>query len=105
VHGYLRSLLDALAVPAESQALVFSQTSFQAPRIKLPQPAGGLLHRYGGRRLGARRRHPRDSGSGSGAGRHLLRARSKGRPCAGVEGATTTASPVISPGTRWACRA
>jgi len=37
-HGYLRSLLDALAVPAESQALVFSQTSFQAPHINYRNP-------------------------------------------------------------------
>ena len=29
-NGYLRSLLDALAVPVSSQALVFSKTSFQA---------------------------------------------------------------------------
>ena len=38
VHGYLKSLLDALNVPAESQALVFSQTSFQAPRINYRNP-------------------------------------------------------------------
>jgi len=31
--GYLQSLLDALQVPMESQVLVFSKTSFQAPRI------------------------------------------------------------------------
>ena len=31
--GYLRSVLQALAVPVESQILVFSKTSFQAPRI------------------------------------------------------------------------
>jgi hypothetical protein len=31
--GYLRSLLKALDVPVESQVLVFSKTSFQAPRI------------------------------------------------------------------------
>jgi hypothetical protein len=36
--GYLRSLLDALAVPVESQALVFSQTSFQAPHINFLNP-------------------------------------------------------------------
>src|SRR4029079_7460473 len=38
VHGYLRSLLDALNVPVESQALVFSQTSFQAPHINYRNP-------------------------------------------------------------------
>jgi len=31
--GYLRSVLDALNVPMESQVMVFSKTSFQAPRI------------------------------------------------------------------------
>jgi hypothetical protein len=31
--GYLRSVLDALKVPIESQVMVFSKTSFQAPRI------------------------------------------------------------------------
>jgi hypothetical protein len=32
-NGYLRSVLDALDVPVDSQILVFSKTSFQAPRI------------------------------------------------------------------------
>jgi len=32
-NGYLRSVLGALGVPVESQILVFSKTSFQAPRI------------------------------------------------------------------------
>jgi hypothetical protein len=32
-RGYLRSVLDALEVPVESQMLVFSKTSFQQPRI------------------------------------------------------------------------
>lgn len=32
-HGFLRSVLQALNVPVESQVLVFSKTSFQAPRI------------------------------------------------------------------------
>ena len=36
--GYLRSLLQALDVPVESQALVFSQTSFQAPLINIRNP-------------------------------------------------------------------
>ena len=36
--GYLRSVLDALKVPVESQALVFSQTSFQAPLIHIDNP-------------------------------------------------------------------
>jgi hypothetical protein len=31
--GYLHSVLDALGVPVSSQVLVFSKTSFQAPRI------------------------------------------------------------------------
>ncbi len=36
--GYLRSVLQALDVPVESQVLVFSQTSFQAPRIDEKNP-------------------------------------------------------------------
>lgn len=36
--GYLRSVLDALAVPVESQTLVFSQTSFQASQIRMHNP-------------------------------------------------------------------
>lgn len=38
VSGYLRSLLDAFAIPVESQVLVFSQTSFQARRISRANP-------------------------------------------------------------------
>jgi hypothetical protein len=36
--GYLRSVLKALNVPVESQMLVFSQTSFQAPLINVLNP-------------------------------------------------------------------
>jgi hypothetical protein len=36
--GYLRSVLQALNVPIESQVLVFSQTSFQAPKIDESNP-------------------------------------------------------------------
>jgi hypothetical protein len=36
--GYLRSVLDALAIPVESQVLVFSPTSFQAKRITRSNP-------------------------------------------------------------------
>ena len=36
--GYLRSVLRALNVPVESQVLVFSKTSFQAPRINPSNP-------------------------------------------------------------------
>jgi len=36
--GYLRPILKALNVPAESQMLVFSQTSFQAPLINMHNP-------------------------------------------------------------------
>src|ERR1700733_7726294 len=32
-HGYLRAVLAALRVPLSSQALVFSKTSFQYPKI------------------------------------------------------------------------
>jgi hypothetical protein len=36
--GYLRSVLDALSVPVESQSLVFSKTSFQASHINYRNP-------------------------------------------------------------------
>jgi hypothetical protein len=38
VSGYLRAVLEALAIPVESQVLVFSQTSFQAKRISRTNP-------------------------------------------------------------------
>jgi hypothetical protein len=38
VSGYLRPVLEALKVPIESQALVFSKTSFQAPLIQIDNP-------------------------------------------------------------------
>src|SRR5271170_5273399 len=37
-QGYLRSVLDALNVPIESQLVVFSKTSFQAERINPSNP-------------------------------------------------------------------
>jgi hypothetical protein len=37
-NGYLRSVLQALQVPVESQALVFSETSFQASLINVRNP-------------------------------------------------------------------
>jgi len=37
-HGYLRSVLKHLEVPAESQMLVFSKTSFQLQRITPQTP-------------------------------------------------------------------
>jgi hypothetical protein len=36
--GYLRAVLNALSIPIESQALVFSQTSFQARKINRSNP-------------------------------------------------------------------
>jgi hypothetical protein len=36
--GYLRSVLEALGVPIESQMMVFSQTSFQASQIRMNNP-------------------------------------------------------------------
>jgi len=36
--GYLQSVLEALGVPVESQMLVFSKTSFQAPKIGPKNP-------------------------------------------------------------------
>ena len=38
VSGYLNSVLEALAVPVESQVLVYAQTSFQAKRISRTNP-------------------------------------------------------------------
>jgi hypothetical protein len=40
-HGYLSAVLKALSVPVSSQVLVFSKTSFQAPRIS-PRMARAL---------------------------------------------------------------
>src|SRR5688500_1598181 len=37
-HGYLKSVLQALEIPLESQVLVFSKTSFQAPKIAPRMP-------------------------------------------------------------------
>ena len=37
-HGYLRSVLQLLQVPADSQTLVFSKTSFQYPKISPEHP-------------------------------------------------------------------
>ena len=37
-HGYLRSVLDLLKVPVQSQTLVFSKTSFQYPKISPEHP-------------------------------------------------------------------
>jgi len=37
-NGYLRSVLDLLKVPADSQTLVFSKTSFQYPKITADHP-------------------------------------------------------------------
>jgi hypothetical protein len=37
-HGYLRSVLDALRIPVESQLAVFSKTSVQAPIINPSNP-------------------------------------------------------------------
>jgi hypothetical protein len=41
--GYLKSLLQALRVPASSQILVFSKTSFQAPKI-FPRMPRAIYH-------------------------------------------------------------
>jgi hypothetical protein len=37
-HGYLKSVLSLLKVPVDSQALVFSKTSFQYPKISPEHP-------------------------------------------------------------------
>jgi hypothetical protein len=38
VNGYLRSVLTALSLPVESQALVYTQTSLQAQKINMQNP-------------------------------------------------------------------
>src|SRR5688572_6873432 len=38
VTGYLRSVLEALNISTDSQGLVFSQTSFQGPKINFRNP-------------------------------------------------------------------
>ena len=42
--GYLRSVLDALKISTDSQALVFSQTSNQAEHITPENPRAGLSY-------------------------------------------------------------
>ncbi|HWB85331.1 MAG TPA: hypothetical protein VG675_14405 [Bryobacteraceae bacterium] len=42
-HGYLESVLEALGIPASSQILVFSKTSFQAPKIG-PRTPRAIYH-------------------------------------------------------------
>src|ERR1019366_10244535 len=37
-HGYLKSVLDQLAIPVNSQTLVFSKTSFQYKKISPEEP-------------------------------------------------------------------
>jgi hypothetical protein len=37
-HGYLRSILESLSIPVNSQTLVFSKTSFQYKKIAPPTP-------------------------------------------------------------------
>src|SRR5690606_3022205 len=38
ISGYLRSILEALDVPVESQVLAYAQTSFQAKHIRRSNP-------------------------------------------------------------------
>ena len=37
-HGYLKSVLEKLAIPVDSQTLVFSKTSFQYKKISPEEP-------------------------------------------------------------------
>ena len=59
-NGYLRSLLDALAIPVASQTLVFSQDQLSGRPLIDAQPARHLLQRHRGGGMGARRRRARD---------------------------------------------
>ena len=75
-HGYLKAVLKALDVPVESQVLVFSKTSFQAPKIA-PRMPRALYYNdrvaVGFVRGGDVRRNRR---ARSQTGRHFLYARS-----------------------------
>ncbi len=103
-NGYLQSLLDALEIPVESQTLVFSQTSFQAPLINVKQPACDLLQRHGLGRLGARRRPARGRGPGSPQG-VIFYSLAQKPPTRRSSSATTTAWPATCRGTPSACPA
>ena len=70
-HGYLEAVLKALDVPVSSQVLVFSKTSFQAPRIS-PRMPRALYFTTMWRGLGAGRRRAGNGVGRSAAGRHLL---------------------------------
>ena len=59
-------------VPESSQVLVYSKTSFQAPRISPENAARAVLHGRRLRRLGAWRRRTRDRLGRSPPGRDLL---------------------------------
>ena len=77
--GYLRSVLDALNVPVESQIMVFSQTSFQASLIRMHNPRAVFFNDT----LSSMRSH---------------RMPERSRPSS----ATTSASHVTCHGRRWA---
>jgi hypothetical protein len=83
VHGYLRSLLNALEVPIESQVLVFSKTSFQAALIS-PQRPRALSQRSRRRRLCTRQRCPGTGFAGPSTRHHFLHARQRKNRAAAI---------------------
>ena len=108
-NGYLRSLLEALAIPVSSQTLVFSKTSFQAELVTMHNPRAVFFERHRVRGLGARRRRARDRGGRSPPGHDLLHAAAEAaaarRTRRSPRAARPSASPATCRGTRAACRA
>ncbi len=75
-HGYLSSVLQALDVPVQSQVLVFSKTSFQAPRISPRMPRALYFNDHVAVGFVRGRRRARGCIGGSEAGCRVLYARS-----------------------------
>ena len=73
--GFLRSALDALQIPVDSQLLVFSRASLQGQTDRRPESTRHLLQRSRRTRLGARRRHHRGRRARRVGWRRVLHAR------------------------------
>jgi hypothetical protein len=107
-NGYLRSVLEALNVPVESQTLVFSQTSFQGPRINIQNPRAVYFNDTvavgwvrGGDILEVTAQDPRQ-----GVIFYSLDQKPEAKPrfTRNDQCPTTSASPAIYHGRRWASR-
>ena len=79
--GYLKSVLEALDVPVESQALVFSPTSFQAELINMHNPRAVFFNDTVSVGWVRGADVSGDRGARSTAGRDFLFARSEKRRC------------------------